>query len=93
LSLKSIEKPNEKFNEIKMVEYASSYLKFWRTPHDWIDVAMEKYLEEKKVLPPPQLSVASYMVAAMCTHLLFNIATNNKIKQFPEFYISTIMND
>ena len=93
LSLKSIEKPNEKFNEIKMVEYASSYLKFWRTPHDWIDVAMEKYLEEKKVLPPPQLSVASYMVAAMCTHLLFNIATNNKIKQFPEFYLSTIMND
>ena len=28
LSLKSIEKPNEKFNEIKMVEYAFSYLKF-----------------------------------------------------------------
>ena len=56
-------------------------------------MAMEKYLEEKKVLLPPQLSVASYMVAAMCTHLLFNIATNNKIKQFPEFYLSTIMND
>ena len=56
-------------------------------------MAMEKYLEEKKVLLPPQLSVASYMVTAMCTHLLFNIATNNKIKQFPEFYLSTIMND
>lgn len=93
LSLNSIEKPNEKFNEVKMVEYASSYLKFWRTPHDWIDEAMEKYMKEKEILPPPQLSIATWTVAAMCTHLLFNIATNKKIKTFPEFYLSTIMND
>lgn len=93
LSLDSIEKPNEKFNEVKMVEYASSYLKFWRTPHDWIDEAMDKYLKEKEMLPPPQLSIASWTVAAMCAHLLFNIATNKKIKKFPEFYLSTIMND
>ena len=93
LSLNSIEKPNEKFNEVKMGEYASSYLKFWRNPHDWIDEAMEKYMKEKNILPPPQLSIASWTVAAMCTHLLFSIATNKKTKQFPEFYLSTIMND
>ncbi len=93
LSLNSIEKHDEKFNEVKMVEYASSYLKFWRTPHDWIDELIEKYKKEKKVLPPPQLSIASWTVAAMCSHLLFNIATNKKTKQFPEFYLSTIMND
>lgn len=93
LSLDSLEKPNEKFNEVKMVEYASSYLKFWRTPHDWIDEVMEKYIKEKEVLPPPQLSIASWIVGAMCTHLLFNIATNKKIKKFPKFYLSTIMND
>ncbi len=93
LSLKTIEKPDEKFNEVKMVEYASSYLKFWRTPHEWIDEIVKKYKNEKKVLPPPQLSIASWTVAAMCTHLLFNIATNKKIKKFPEFYLSTIMND
>lgn len=92
LPLKSIEKNGEQFDEIKMVEYASSYLKFWRTPHDWIDEALEKYLKENKILPPPQLSIASWAVAAMCTHLLFNIATNKKTKEFPEFYISTIMN-
>lgn len=91
LSLNSIERPNENFNEIKMVEYASSYLKFWNTPHNWIDEALEKYMSEKEVLPPPQLSVASWTVAAMCTHLLFNIATNKKTKLFPEFYLSTIM--
>jgi len=92
LSLKSIEKPNEKFNEVKMVEYASSYLKFWRTPHDWIDDIVEKYKKEKEVLPPPQLAIASWTVAAMCAHILFNIATHKKIKKFPEFYLSTIMN-
>ncbi|WP_272149804.1 ThiF family adenylyltransferase [Tenacibaculum aiptasiae] len=93
LPLDSIEKPNQKFNEVKMVEYATSYLKFWRTPHVWLEEAMEKYMKEKKVLPPPQLSIASWLVAAMSTHLLYNIATNKKTKQFPEFYLSTIMND
>jgi len=93
LSLNSIEKPNEKFNEVKMVEYATSYLKFWQTPHYWIDNIIEKYKKEKEIFSPPQLSIASWMVAAMCTHLLFNIATNKKIKVFPEFYLSTIMND
>ncbi|WGD35637.1 ThiF family adenylyltransferase [Olleya sp. YS] len=92
LLLDSIEKPNEKFNELKMVEYATSYLKFWQTPHDWIDECIEKYLKEKEVLPPPQLPIASWTVAAMCTHLLYNIATNKNIKRFPEFYLSTIMN-
>jgi molybdopterin/thiamine biosynthesis adenylyltransferase len=91
LTLNSIEKPNEKFNEVKMVEYASSYLKYWRAPQDWIDEAITKYKKEKEVLPPPQLPIASWTVAAMCTHLLFNIATNKKIKEFPEFYLSTIM--
>ncbi|WP_298511839.1 ThiF family adenylyltransferase [uncultured Kordia sp.] len=93
LALNSIEKPGQKFNEVKMVEYASSYLKFWRTPHDWIDEALEKYMKEKSVIPPPQLSIASWTVAAMCTHLLFNIATNKEIKKFPKFYLSTIMNE
>ena len=68
-------------------------MKFWRTPHDWIDDIIEKYKKEKKVLPPPQLSIASWTVGAMCAHLLFNIATNKKVKKFPEFYLSTIMNE
>ncbi len=93
LSLHSIEQPNEKFNEVKVVEYASSYLKFWRTPQEWIDEAIEKYMNEKEILPPPQLAIASWTVAALCTHLLFNMATNKKVKTFPKFYFSTIMND
>lgn len=93
LPINSIARPGEKFNEINMVEYASSYLKFWGSPHDWIDEIIEKYKNEGENLSPPQLSVASWMVAAMCTHILYNIATDKKVKEFPEFYITTLMND
>lgn len=92
LRLDSIEKPSETFNEVNMVEYASSYLKFWGTPHEWIDDILAKYREEKEQLSPPQLSIASWTVAAMCVHILYNIATGKEYKKFPEFYLSTIMN-
>lgn len=93
LSLNSIKKQNENFNEVTVVKYATNYLKFWNNPHEWIDEILEKYIHEEETLPPPQLSIASYTVAAMCTHLLFNIATKKEYKEFPKFYLSTIMNN
>lgn len=93
LSLSTLKKPDQDFNEVNMVEYASGYLKFWGTQHSWIDEILEKYRSEKESLPPPQLSIASWTVAAMCTHLLYNIANNKQYKQFPEFYLSTILNN
>lgn len=93
LTLHSIAKTDETFNEVKVVEYASSYLKFWGNPQHWIDRIVDTYLNEKESLPPPQLSIASWSVAAMCTHLLFNIATGKKFKKFPEFYLSQIIDD
>lgn len=91
--LEEISKPDEGFNEITMVKYVSSYLKFWRNPQKWIDDVLEQYIKEKEDLSPPQLSIASWSVAAMCTHLLFNIATGRKFKKFPEFYLSKIIDD
>ncbi len=93
LLLDTIAKPNEIFNEVTMVQYASSYLKFWGNPQGWIDEIIDKYKNEEESLPPPQLAIASWSVAAMCTHLLFNIATGKKFKKFPEFYISKIIDD
>lgn len=93
LSLSSIAKQGEKFNELKVVEYATTYMKFWGKPQKWIEDIIEDYKNEKEVLSPPQLSVASWLVASMCTHLLFNIVTGKKIKVFPEFYLSSIYND
>ncbi|MDF1695523.1 MAG: ThiF family adenylyltransferase [Saprospiraceae bacterium] len=93
LSLSALKKPGGSFNEVNMVEYASSYLQFWGSHTTWIDEILDKYKREKEPLPPPQLSIASWTVAAMCTHLLFNIATEKEYKKFPEFYLSTILND
>ncbi len=92
LALDLLEKPEEMLNEIQIAEYVSSYLKFWRTPHIWIDEVLEKYKDKEDTFPPAQLSIASWTVASMCTHLLFNIVTNKEFKKFPEFYLSTVMN-
>jgi len=91
MSLDGIRKPNKEFSEVDVVEYVTNYLKFWKTPHKWIDDILEKYKNEPGSLPPPQLSIASWTVASMCTHIMFNIATKKGIKIFPEFYLSTIM--
>ncbi len=90
LSLKTIAKNGQKINELRVVEYISSYMKFWGTPQFWIDEVLHEYLNEKEKLSPPQLSVGSWMVASMCAHLLFKIATNKAYKRFPEFYFSSI---
>ncbi|KAB1153650.1 ThiF family adenylyltransferase [Tenacibaculum aiptasiae] len=93
LSLRSIAKAGEQFNELRVVEYITSYMKFWGTPQLWIDEVLNEYLNEKEKLSPPQLSIGSWMVASMCTHILFKIITNKEFKTFPEFYFSSINND
>ena len=90
LSLDTLVKSGEKFNEIHMVKYISNYLKFWGHAQEWIDDVLNEYLNESENLPPPQLSVGSWIVAGMCVHIMFNIATKKEIKKFPEFYLSTI---
>ena len=93
LNLSDLVKPDQKFNEVKMVEYVSGYLKFWGNPQIWIDDIMNAFKKEQINLPPPQLSIASWTIAAMCTQVLFNIATKKKVKQFPDFYLSSILGD
>ncbi|WP_336733541.1 ThiF family adenylyltransferase [Chryseobacterium sp. VD8] len=84
---------DKNFNELKMVEYVAGYLRFWKQPHEWLENIIQDYKSEKESLPPPQLSIASWTVAAMCTHIMFNIATHKSFKVFPEFYLNTIMDN
>lgn len=93
LTLESIAKPNEKFNEIQMVKYITNYMKFWGEPQEWIENVLDQYLNEKEKLSPPQLSIGSWVVASMCVHLMYNVATQKEIKKFPEFYFSSIHMD
>ena len=91
LSLDSIKNPEEDFNEVKMVEYALGYLNYWGIFSEWINDVISKFKNEKENLSPPQLAVASWTLASMCTHLLFDIATRRSYKRFPKFYLSSLM--
>lgn len=52
-----------------MVEYVSSYLRFWKKPSEWLENIIHEYKSEKELLPPPQLSIASWIVAGMRAHI------------------------
>lgn len=85
-----LEKPNEPFNEVNVVNYVSNYMKYSGNPQEWLDEIIDKYKKENKKLSPPQLSIASWQVAAVCATIAFDITTNKPIKKFPEFYFTTI---
>lgn len=88
-----LDNSGKEFSELNMVDYASGYMKFWGEPQAWLDQILDEYKNEVPDLSPPQLSIGSWLVASMCTHILFNICTNRYVKQFPEFYFSSIMAD
>lgn len=90
LRLDSLSAEGDHFNELKMVEYVAGYLRFWNKPNEWLEDIIRDYKNEKELLPPPQLPIASWIVAGMCTHIMFKIATKKEFKKFPEFYISSI---
>lgn len=85
-----LEKPNESFSEMNVVDYVSNYMRYSGNPQEWLDEIIDKYKNEHKKLSPPQLSIASWQVAAVCAAIAFDIATDKPIKNFPEFYFTTI---
>lgn len=76
--------------EVAFASFVARYLKFWNDRKPWLDELLDKLKDEKKA-PPPQLSVGAWTVAAMCTNVMFLLATHGKVKKLPEFYFSTIM--
>lgn len=72
--------------ELKMAEYVSGNI----TEQKWLDNIIEQYKKEYKTLPPPQLAVASWIVAGLCVDAIYRIATGKRIKCFPDFYLSSL---
>ena len=79
---------DEGFNELKMIEYVTGYLRFWKMPEKWLEEVLTQYKEEQQHLPPPQLSVASWLIGGICAKAMYYICTGKAIKQFPEFYLT-----
>jgi molybdopterin/thiamine biosynthesis adenylyltransferase len=76
--------------EIKMAEFVARYCAFLDMPNLWLDNVIESYLNEPEELPPPQLSVASWIVAGYCVNAMFDLTTEKEIKYFPKFYFSSL---
>ncbi|MFH6995080.1 HesA/MoeB/ThiF family protein [Flavobacterium sp. FlaQc-48] len=85
-----LKKPNEKFSEVNVVDYVLEYMRYWENPQEWLEEILDQYLREEKNLSPPQLSIASWLVAGLCTTIAFDIATHKRVKVFPEFHLTTI---
>ena len=77
--------------ELKVAEYVLGYQAFWMQPQEWLDKVVKQYQREEGAIPPPQLSVASWITAGLCTQALFNIATGKEVKRFPRFYFSSLL--
>lgn len=79
--------------EVQIIEQIINDSRSRAKPKIWIENIISQYLKEKTVLPPPQLSIASWITAGLCTNLLFCIATGQKVKYYPKFYLSSIIDD
>ncbi|CAL2083576.1 ThiF family protein [Tenacibaculum sp. 190524A02b] len=87
LNFRDIQKNKKSFSELDVVKYFLSYLRFWDEPQEFLEDILNNYLSDDNKEPsPPQLGIASSLVAAMCTSLIYKICTRKPVKKFPEFY-------
>lgn len=77
--------------ELKVANYVTGYGAFWQHPKQWLEKIINQYKTENAVLPPPQLSVASWITAGLCTNAIFHLATGKPMKYFPKFYLSSLL--
>ena len=75
--------------EVQFVKHIANYYRYWGGPQLWLENILEQFENEKGELPPPQLSVASWIVGGLTANLLFDIAVGKSFKRYPQFYLST----
>lgn len=88
--LSEISKESNGF-ELKVAQHVAKYGTFWNMPASWLEKVIEEYRAEAGVLPPPQLSIASWIVAGHCVNAMFNLVIGKEVKYFPKFYFSSLM--
>lgn len=75
--------------ELEMAEYVSKYGAFWNVPMQWLSQVVKEFKNEASILPPPQLSIGSWIAAGYCVNVMYNLTTNKEVKFFPKFYLSS----
>lgn len=75
--------------EKKVVSHFLNSLDDSSADKKWILNVLREYENEKELISPPQLSVGSWLLGALCTSILYDLATKKTIKQFPNYYFAT----
>lgn len=78
-------------NEVSVVQHIVEQERRKGHPMIWLEDIISSYQNEEESLPPPQLSIGTWYVAAMCSRLLCKIATGDSVKTFPEYYLQGIV--
>lgn len=93
LLLSQIAESGKPFNELKLLEYFAGYQQFWGDEKEWLTKLIEQLKAKEADGPRPQLSVGNTVLSAMCSRILFNLATHKPVKLFPEFYLTTAIDN
>lgn len=93
MQISELSKGSQEF-ELRVAEYVFEYSCFRNiSNNEWLGEVIKEFRKEDNILPPPQLSIASWIVAGLCVNVMYNLITGRKIKVFPQFYLSSILND
>lgn len=76
--------------ELQFADYITEKLVLQGEKHLYFAKIAEQYKNEPAQLPPPQLAIASWIAAGLCTDILFRLATGKHVKLFPKFYFKTL---
>ena len=79
--------------ELKMANYVTQYCAFWQNPKNWLQNIIERYGKEVGNMPPPQLSVGSWIAAGYCVNAMYRLSTSKEVHFFPNFYLSASVNE
>jgi molybdopterin/thiamine biosynthesis adenylyltransferase len=86
----SIQKHHKGF-EVQFVNHVIKNLKQQKIDISWLEDTLDRFLSEQEWLSPPQLSVASWITAGLCTDIMYKLATGGKPKVLPDYYFLSAM--
>ena len=77
--------------ELYMAQHILKELMQIKSVPDYLPSIIEEYTRIKKPgVSPPQLSVGSFLVASICTTLMYDLCLKKNVKTFPEIYFETV---
>ncbi len=72
--------------ELEIAKYVDGYSQFWNIPENkWFHSIVMAYSNENSELPPPQLSIGSWITAGLTVNAMVEIVLGHKVKTCPKF--------